>query len=104
MSQGLAEMLATDSGPMPKERGEYAAEDYRKLAEESLKAAHGAMQRGQYSEACNHMADWSEHNSKIDYNQPSPGQKDHDGDDDASSLIIVSPEKMGGGGDYHGGR
>lgn len=96
MSQGLAEMLATESGPNPEQREEYADTNHRQLAEESLRAAHQAMQRGQYSEAHDHMSDWAEHCKKVDYNQPSPGQKDAEGDDDASSLIIVSPRRPGG--------
>lgn len=96
MSQGLADMLATESGPAPDERTEYADADYRKLAEESLKAAHSAMQRGQYAEACDHMSDWKSHHEKYAYNQPSMGQSDADGDDDASGLLIVAPRKPGG--------
>lgn len=96
MSDGIGKMLATESGPDPSDRGDYAETNYRQLAETSLRAAHEAMQRGQYSEACNHMSDWAQHNSRSDYNQPSPGQRDRDGDDDASGLVIVPPRRPGG--------
>ena len=96
MSQGLGEMLATESGPDPSDRGEYAKANYRQLAEESLRAAHSAMQRGQFAEAHDHMAAWSEHHKRIDYNQPDPGQRDAEGDDDASDMLIVSPRRPGG--------
>lgn len=87
-SYGLGESLAAH-GPMPEERGEASETDYRKLCEESLKAAHAAMQRGQYAEAHDHMAAWSEHYKKTAYDEPSPPQHDEDGDDDARGMIVI---------------
>ena len=85
----LAEMLAGKSGRPGDNTEKAEVSNSKELAVESLRAAHTAMQQGDFAQAHDHMSDWAEHHKKSQYDMASPGQTDAEGDDSARKLIVI---------------